>query len=72
MVISLISTIDMQFDLGKIIPIEYRDGIEITSIKQQSIAPANMTAINPLFDVTPARTGRCDCHGKKSGRSARY
>ena len=49
------STIDMSLDSGLEIEIEYRDEQEITHHSGKIIAPEGITALNPSFDVTPAR-----------------
>ena len=54
MVVAPISTIDWQLDCGKDIPIEQRDGKEVTLIQYHQIAPEGVSALNPAFDVTPA------------------
>ncbi len=54
MVVAPASTVDMQVESGTQIPIEHRDQQEITAINAQPIAPKNMAAINPAFDITPA------------------
>lgn len=54
MVVAPASTVDMQVESGKLIPIEHRDPGEITSIKDSRIAPRDMAAVNPAFDITPA------------------
>ena len=54
MVVAPSTTVDMKIESGKLIPIEHRDAGEITDIKDVRIAPRNMTAVNPAFDVTPA------------------
>ena len=48
------STIDPETALGKDIPIEHRDGREITSIGPLMMAPAGSDTYAPAFDVTPA------------------
>ena len=55
MVVAPASTVDMQIESGDKIPIEHRDPMEITHLNQHQIAPKNMVAINPAFDVTPAK-----------------
>lgn len=55
MVVAPASTVDMQIASGDKIPIEHRDSLEITHINKYQIAPDNMSAINPAFDVTPAK-----------------
>ena len=47
------STIDPCCSSGADIPIEERDGAEVTSILGQSAAPAGTVALNLAFDVTP-------------------
>ena len=54
MVVAPESTIDMQLPDGDAIPIEERDGIEVKRIQDRAIAPSEVTAFNPVFDVTPA------------------
>ncbi len=54
MVVAPASTVDMQVDSGTQIPIEHRDPEEITTLNEVPIAPKNMAAINPAFDITPA------------------
>ncbi|MGH8529214.1 MAG: S-methyl-5-thioribose-1-phosphate isomerase [Nevskiales bacterium] len=49
------STLDMSLQSGAQIPIEERPGAEIGSIQGRAIAPADFPALNPVFDVTPAR-----------------
>jgi methylthioribose-1-phosphate isomerase len=48
-----ISTIDFQIKAGKDIPIEERDGKEITEVFGKQIAPDGITVYSPAFDVTP-------------------
>lgn len=47
------STIDLQCETGAAIPIEVRDGKEITHIGGQRIAPPKTNTYNPAFDITP-------------------
>ncbi len=54
MVVAPSSTVDMSLESGSQIPIEHRTASEITAIQQMPVAPKNMDAINPAFDVTPA------------------
>lgn len=49
------TTFDLSLAGGAEIPIEQRDGGEITRILGHQIAPADVNAYNPAFDVTPAR-----------------
>lgn len=50
-----LSTIDMELETGNDIPIEERDGEEITRFNDSQIAPKKTTAYNPAFDITPSR-----------------
>ncbi len=54
MVVAPSSTVDMRIDNGESIPIEHRDADEITTLRDNRIAPRSMNAVNPAFDVTPA------------------
>jgi methylthioribose-1-phosphate isomerase len=47
------STIDLSLPSGDEIPIEERAADEVTSFRGVSIAPTNIDAANPAFDVTP-------------------
>jgi methylthioribose-1-phosphate isomerase len=47
------STIDFQIKSGKHIPIEERDGKEITEINGKRIAPDGIAVYSPAFDITP-------------------
>ncbi|WJN61204.1 S-methyl-5-thioribose-1-phosphate isomerase [Pseudomonas sp. SO81] len=53
MVVAPSSTIDMNLEDGEDIPIEERDSRELLEVAGQRIA-ADVDAINPVFDVTPA------------------
>ena len=48
------STIDPTAASGRDIPIEHRDGAELTHFNGQPIAAPGVRALNPVFDVTPA------------------
>lgn len=48
-----LSTIDMDLEEGSEIPIEEREGKEITSFNGSQIAPKKTDAYNPAFDITP-------------------
>jgi methylthioribose-1-phosphate isomerase len=48
------STFDLAMASGADIPIEERPAVEITRIQGQAIAPQDVQAFNPVFDVTPA------------------
>jgi len=54
MVVAPASTVDMGLASGAEIPIEARDGAEIRWVGEQQIAPAEVAAWNPVFDITPA------------------
>ncbi len=54
MVVAPWSTVDMQTASGKDIPIEFRDEQEVLGWGKERFAPAQATAWNPVFDVTPA------------------
>ena len=49
-----LSTIDPHTETGSEIPIEERDGAEVTSILGTRISPSETPAANFAFDVTPA------------------
>jgi len=48
-----ISTLDLSLKSGDEIPIEERDGKEVTHIREQQLAPDGVPVHNPAFDVTP-------------------
>ena len=48
-----LSSVDPETADGAAIPIEQRDGAEVTSVRGTVIAPIGTPAINPAFDVTP-------------------
>ncbi|MBF8269671.1 MAG: translation initiation factor [Gammaproteobacteria bacterium] len=54
MVVAPTSTFDPQTASGKQIPIEVRDGRELTHFRGRPIAPVAAHSHNPVFDVTPA------------------
>ena len=47
------STFDVSLAHGDLIPIEERDGTELTHIEGVQIAPSGTPVYNPAFDVTP-------------------
>ena len=49
------STFDLSIESGDQIPIEERDGQEITHGFGTQTAPDDVTTWNPAFDVTPAQ-----------------
>jgi len=54
MVAAPTSTVDMDTPSGDDIPIEYRDEAELLKVAGKQIAPKQVQAWNPVFDVTPA------------------
>ena len=50
-----LSTIDISIQSGDDIPIEERNGEEITTIRGVTVAPEGVNVYNPAFDVTPNR-----------------
>jgi methylthioribose-1-phosphate isomerase len=50
-----ISTLDLSLPSGDGIPIEQRPLEEVTHLAGRRMAPEDVTAANPAFDVTPAR-----------------
>lgn len=48
-------TIDLSLPSGAQIPIEERDGSEVTHIEGKRIAPLGVLVANPAFDITPHR-----------------
>jgi len=50
-----VCTIDPAVRTGKAIPIEERDGREVTHFLGTRIAPDGIPVYNPAFDVTPAK-----------------
>ncbi|NBO65926.1 MAG: S-methyl-5-thioribose-1-phosphate isomerase [Acidobacteria bacterium] len=50
-----VSTLDMNMQSGDEIPIEERNGREVTHVKDVALAPAGIRVANPAFDVTPNR-----------------
>jgi methylthioribose-1-phosphate isomerase len=49
------STIDPNVPDGKAVPIEMRDATEVTTWRGEQTTPAGTLALNPAFDVVPAR-----------------
>ena len=49
------STVDVTLAGGDLIPIEQRASAEVTVVAGRPIAPNGIEALNPAFDVTPAR-----------------
>jgi len=50
-----ISTIDLDVGSGDQIPVEERDPKEVSHFGKRMIGPKGVKALNPAFDVTPAR-----------------
>jgi methylthioribose-1-phosphate isomerase len=48
------STVDLAAADGDAIPLEHRAAEELTHFAGAAIAPAGVSAVNPVFDVTPA------------------
>jgi methylthioribose-1-phosphate isomerase len=48
-----LTTLDMSLASGDEIPIEERDSMEVTHIREQQLAPDGVNVHNPAFDVTP-------------------
>jgi methylthioribose-1-phosphate isomerase len=48
-----LSTLDMSLASGDEIPIEERDPMEVTHIRDHQLAPDGVKVHNPAFDVTP-------------------
>jgi len=54
-VVAPTTTVDLEVASGAKIPIEERAASEVTSVLGRPVAPAGTYAVNPAFDVTPAR-----------------
>ena len=54
MVVAPVSTIDLNTQDGTAIEIEERNPSELKEFSGQMIAPKNVKAFNPVFDITPA------------------
>ncbi len=50
-----ISTIDLNTKNGDMIPVEHREAEEIRRIGKLRIGPSNVSALNPVFDITPSK-----------------
>jgi len=50
-----VSTFDATLASGDLIPIEERDAAEVTRPDGRRLTPPGVPALNPAFDVTPAR-----------------
>ena len=48
-----LTTLDLTLSSGDEIPIEERDPVEVTHIKEHQLAPNGINVHNPAFDVTP-------------------
>jgi len=49
------TTLDLSLATGDEIPIEERDSMEVTHIREHQLAPDGVAVHNPAFDVTPNR-----------------
>jgi methylthioribose-1-phosphate isomerase len=49
------TTVDVATESGASIPIEERSGDEVTRPFAQTVVPAGVATMNPVFDVTPSR-----------------
>ena len=54
MVVAPTSTLDISAKNGRDIPIEYREAEEITKFNGEWLSRPQASALNPVFDVTPA------------------
>jgi methylthioribose-1-phosphate isomerase len=54
MVVAPASTVDLATESGDAIPIEERAGEEVLEVAGQRFAAPGISALNPVFDVTPA------------------
>jgi methylthioribose-1-phosphate isomerase len=54
-VVAPTTTVDLSVSSGAKIPIEERSASEVTGVLGRPIAPAGTYAVNPAFDITPAR-----------------
>ena len=54
MVVAPASTVDLATESGNAIPIEERAGEEVLEVAGRRFAAPGVTALNPVFDVTPA------------------
>lgn len=50
-----LSTIDLNIPSGDKIPVEQRESREISHFGNRAIGPAGVMALNPAFDITPAK-----------------
>jgi methylthioribose-1-phosphate isomerase len=50
-----LATIDLNIACGDLIPVEERDGREISHLGQRRLGPVGVRVFNPAFDVTPAK-----------------
>jgi methylthioribose-1-phosphate isomerase len=54
-VVAPLSTVDLSLETGERIPIEQRPLSEVLELAGVRVAPQGVQAVNPAFDVTPAR-----------------
>jgi methylthioribose-1-phosphate isomerase len=50
-----LSTIDLSIKNGDLIPVEEREAFEVFRVGNREIGPEGVQAMNPAFDITPAR-----------------
>lgn len=50
-----LSTVDHALENGDMIPVEERSGEEVLRFGKKNIGPSGLKALNPSFDITPAR-----------------
>jgi methylthioribose-1-phosphate isomerase len=50
-----LSTIDLSVSSGEQIPVEVRNGSEISSLGRRLIGPKGVKTLNPAFDITPSK-----------------
>ena len=48
-----LTTLDLSLSSGELIPIEERDPVEVTHIRDHQLGPDGINVHNPAFDVTP-------------------
>ncbi|NCO59794.1 MAG: S-methyl-5-thioribose-1-phosphate isomerase [Deltaproteobacteria bacterium CG_4_8_14_3_um_filter_51_11] len=50
-----LSTIDISIENGDLIPVEERDKEEVCKMRGRCLGPKDVEALNPAFDITPAK-----------------
>ncbi len=64
-----LTTLDLSLASGEEIPIEERDAIEMTHIREHQLGPEGVKVHNPAFDVTPDQSHRGNHYGAGVARS---